>query len=58
MIYHQGLFEWTHFKVFGDGLYLLVLIIAIINQERLGENGDEFEAKVDKDSVNLVGEFS
>jgi hypothetical protein len=57
LTYHQGLFEWTYFKAIGNGKFILLLIIAIINRERLGENY-KFEAKVDSESDYLIGEIS
>ncbi len=44
-LYNQLFFEWTHFRLEGEALYILVLIIAIINQIELNDN-TKFNASV------------
>ncbi len=55
--YHEGLFEWTHFKALKEAPYILVLIVAII-QSFEGAKNLAFEAKVIEDSKNFEAEIT
>ena len=47
-IYHQSIFEWTHFrsKAEDGGLYLLLLVNRILNTIKLGPAWIEFKSQI------------
>jgi hypothetical protein len=55
MNYHVGMFEWTHFRVQCDGLYILILVKNIIKNIVMNEK-DSFNFNI-KEGKTLEGDF-